>query len=272
VKRILCLVFIGVFVSWQPAVAQTAVSWIERGAALEGIGIYAEAVKAYTKAIELAPGSADAYLKRGVARFSAKKTACTEALGDLTEAIRLAPKNADAYYRRGLVNFYVINNEQGRKDMEAAAALGHTGAIEWIEKAEGRDTNTTDGNVLQTKPVVYFDHDKATIKTSYQTLLKSIGTVMVGKPHGSIVVSGHADSTGTDEYNQALSLRRATAVKEYLVKNLGTPSQRIAVRAYGAGMPVAPNSTEEGRAANRRVEIEGVTTARGVSEISSGSR
>ncbi|TFG93128.1 MAG: tetratricopeptide repeat protein [Syntrophobacterales bacterium] len=258
-RKILWLVFIGAFVAWQPAAAQTATPWIEKGAALEQQGIYAEAVKAYTKAIELDPGSADAYLKRGTARFSAKKTACTEALGDLTEAIRLAPKNAEAYYRRGIINYYLINNEQGRKDMEAAAALGHTGAREWLRKTENSGTEASDKAVLQKRPVVYFAHDRADIKTSYHILLEAIGTGMIAKPQASIVASGHADSTGTEEYNQDLSLRRATAVKEYLVKNWSVSPQRIAVKAYGESMPVGSNNTEEGRAANRRVEITGIS-------------
>jgi len=255
VKRILRLVFIGaVLISWQPAIAQTAAPWIAKGTALEQQGTYAAAVTAYTKAIELDPGCADAYLKRGVARFSAKKTNCTEALADLTEAIRLAPGNAEAYYRRGIINYYVINNEQGREDMETAAALGHMGAREWLGPKTG--TDAAHDTVVQTKPVVHFDHDKSDIKPSYRALLEDIGSAMTGKLLDvSIVVSGHADSTGTEEYNQALSLRRATAVKDYLVKNWSIPSQRIVVKAYGEGMPVASNSTKEGRAANRRVEM-----------------
>ncbi|MDD5723646.1 MAG: OmpA family protein [Syntrophales bacterium] len=254
-KRILCLVLIGMLASLHTAAAQTAADpWIERGDALEEQGIYAEAVKAYTKAIEIDPGSADAYLKRGVARFSAKKTDCAEALGDLTEAIRLTPENGEAYYQRGIVNYYLINNEQARKDMETAVALGHTGAREWLGEKVDRGTDAADNTALQTRPAVYFDHDRAAIKESYRTLLESIGAEMARKPQPSVVVSGHADSTGTREYNQALSLRRATAVKEYLVKYL-VPSQRIAVMAYGEDMPVASNSTEEGRASNRRVEI-----------------
>ena len=271
-RRILCLVFIGVVAVCQPAIAQTAGSWIEKGTSLERQGVYAEAVKAYTKAIQDNPGSAEAYLKRGVALFSVKKTNAAEALADLTEAIRLAPEHAEAYYRRGLVNYYVLNNEQGRKDMETACALGHADACQWLEKREGSGADTSDDRVLQTTPVVHFDHDRSDIKSSYRTLLDAVGMAMIGEPDTSIVLSGHADSTGTDEYNQALSLRRATAVKGYLVKNLRVPAQRITVRGYGAGMPVASNSTEEGRAANRRVEIAGVTTASDISERSSQSR
>lgn len=257
-KRILILVFFtSVFALWQSAAcAQTAASWIERGDSLEQQKVYDEAVKAYTKAIELDPGAAKAYLKRGAARFAAKKTNCTEALEDLSEAIRLAPKNAEAYYQRGIVNYYLINNEQGRKDMEAAAALGHAGAREWLEKADKKGAEATDRLALSTPAiaVVHFDHNSADIAASYRALLAETVKGMGDTP-SPIVVSGHADSTGTIEYNRNLSMNRAVAVKEYLVEQGGLSSERITVRSYGEEMPIASNDTDEGRAANRRVEI-----------------
>jgi len=258
VKRILILVFFtSVFALWQStAAAQTAASWIERGDSLEQQKVYEEAVKAYTKAIELDPGAAKAYLKRGAARFAAKKTNCTEALKDLSESIRLAPKNAEAYYQRGIVNYYLINNEQGRKDMEAAAALGHAGAREWLAKADTQGAGAADRLALSTPAitVVHFEHNSADIAASYRALLAETAKGMSDTP-SSIVVSGHADSTGTMEYNRNLSMNRAVAVKEYLVEQGGLSSERITVRSYGEEMPIASNDTDEGRAANRRVEI-----------------
>jgi len=264
-KIYICLVFIiAVFVSWQPAFAQTAATWIEKGNTLEEGGIHTEAVKAYTKAIECDPGCTDAYLKRGTALFSDRKSNCTESLVDLTEAIKLAPENADAYYQRGVVNYYMINNEQARADMETAAALGHKGAQEWLGlKAE---TEQAEGTPLSVKPAVYFDHDKSNIKPSSHKLLKEIGTALTGESSRvSIMLSGHADSTGTEKYNDTLSLERANAVKEYLVKNFNISSGRIAVTAYGEGMPVTSNSTLKGRALNRRVEITGIETTNNIS-------
>ena len=258
-KISVCLVFIiAVFISWEPAFAQTAATWIEKGNILEERETYTEAVKAYTKAIEYDPGCADAYLKRGTALFSEKKTNCTESLADLTKAIKLAPRNADAYYQRGIVNYYMINNEQGRKDMEAGAALGHKEAREWLASKTETETAGLDNQQIspEIKPTVYFDHDKSNIKPSYHKLLQEIGTTLTERPSGvSILLSGHADSTGTDEYNQALSLKRANAVKRYLVKNFNISPEKIAVKAYGESMPVTSNSTLKGRALNRRVEI-----------------
>ncbi len=257
-KICFAVIIIAAFMSWQPAFAQMATTWIEKGDILEKQERYTEAVKAYTEAIKREPGCADAYLKRGIAIFLGKKTNCVESLGDLTEAIKLAPRNADAYFQRGLVNYYMINNEQARKDMETAAALGHMGAQQWIaSKTETKQANLDNQISPKMKPAIYFDHDKSNIKPSYHELLKETGTVLIKKrSRASIVLSGHADSTGTEKYNDALSLKRANAVKEYLVKNFNISPGKITVKAYGESMPIASNETKEERSLNRRVEID----------------
>ncbi|MBN2539040.1 MAG: OmpA family protein [Deltaproteobacteria bacterium] len=254
-KKIYLAVIIAFFISWQPVCAQEAATWIEKGDILEQQEIYAEAVKAYTKAIEYDPGSADAYLKRGIALFSERKTNCTESLSDFTKAIELAPGNAEAYFRRGSVNYYMINNEQGLKDMETAAALGHTGARDWLASKTG--TQQADSDIsFTTQSIIYFDHDRADIQPSYRRLLENVATALTNNPRLSIVLSGHADSTGTEEYNNTLSLKRATVVKGYLVKNSTVSPERIAVKAYGESMPAASNDTKDDRALNRRVEFD----------------
>jgi OmpA-OmpF porin, OOP family len=74
-----------------------------------------------------------------------------------------------------------------------------------------------------------------------------------------IVAVGHTDSIGTDAYNQKLSIRRAEAVKKYLVSQ-GIEAKRIYVEGKGESQPVADNKTKEGRAKNRRVQIEAIGT------------
>ena len=71
----------------------------------------------------------------------------------------------------------------------------------------------------------------------------------------SISVEGHTDSVGKDKYNQALSERRAAAVKKYLVENGAAHTDKIKPVGYGKSRPVADNKTEKGRFQNRRVEI-----------------
>ena len=70
-----------------------------------------------------------------------------------------------------------------------------------------------------------------------------------------IIATGHTDSIGTEAYNQKLSMRRAEAVKAYLVGK-GIPGERISIDGKGETQPVADNKTKEGRAQNRRVEVE----------------
>jgi OOP family OmpA-OmpF porin len=76
-----------------------------------------------------------------------------------------------------------------------------------------------------------------------------------------IKITGHTDSTGAAEYNQQLSLRRAQAVRDYLVK-LGGNASIMEVSGMGASVPIADNKTAAGRAQNRRVEVEVVGTAK----------
>ena len=76
-----------------------------------------------------------------------------------------------------------------------------------------------------------------------------------------VIAIGHADSIGTDAYNQALSVRRADAVKAYL-QSKGLEANRVYTEGKGEKQPIANNSTAEGRAKNRRVEIEVIGTRR----------
>jgi OOP family OmpA-OmpF porin len=74
-----------------------------------------------------------------------------------------------------------------------------------------------------------------------------------------IIAVGHTDSVGTDEYNQKLSIRRAESVKAYL-ESKGVESNRVYTEGKGEKQPVADNKSADGRAKNRRVEIEVVGT------------
>lgn len=105
----------------------------------------------------------------------------------------------------------------------------------------------------------FFDFDKAVLKTEGKAKLDDL----VGKVKGInlevIIAVGHTDSVGADAYNQKLSVRRAEAVKAYLVSK-GIEKNRVYTEGKGEKQPVADNKTKEGRAKNRRVEIEVVGT------------
>jgi len=104
-----------------------------------------------------------------------------------------------------------------------------------------------------------FDFDKSVVKPEGKVVLDGLATQAKGMNLEVIIAVGHTDSKGSDAYNQKLSERRAAAVKAYLVSQ-GIPADKIVTRGYGEKRPVAYNTTEEGRAKNRRVEIEVVGT------------
>ena len=101
----------------------------------------------------------------------------------------------------------------------------------------------------------FFDFDKATLKPEGRQVLDQVAAQVDQVNLETLIATGHTDSIGTEAYNQGLSERRANSVKEYLVSK-GIDSNRIYVEGKGESQPVASNATREGRAQNRRVEIE----------------
>lgn len=101
----------------------------------------------------------------------------------------------------------------------------------------------------------FFDFDKAVLKPAGKQQLDDVVSKTQGTDLEVIIAVGHTDSIGTDQYNQKLSIRRAEAVKAYLVSK-GIPADRVYTEGKGESQPVADNKTAEGRAKNRRVEVE----------------
>ncbi|GAB1578355.1 outer membrane protein OmpA [Bordetella petrii] len=107
----------------------------------------------------------------------------------------------------------------------------------------------------------FFDFDKSTLKPEGRQLLDQVAQQASGIDLETIIAVGHTDSIGTEAYNQKLSERRAASVKSYLVSK-GVDPNRIYTEGKGELQPVASNKTREGRAQNRRVEIEVVGSRR----------
>jgi OOP family OmpA-OmpF porin len=105
----------------------------------------------------------------------------------------------------------------------------------------------------------FFDFDKATLKPEGKAKLDELASKIKSFTLEVVIAVGHTDSVGSDAYNQKLSLRRAEAVKAYLVSK-GIEANRVYTEGKGEKQPLADNKTADGRAKNRRVEIEVVGT------------
>ncbi len=112
----------------------------------------------------------------------------------------------------------------------------------------------TDRGVVVTLGDVLFDTGQATLKPGASLAMNRLATYLNGNPQTKIIIEGHTDSRGSDEYNEALSERRARAVATEL-ESRGVSADQLHTIGRGKSFPVASNDTPEGRQQNRRVEI-----------------
>jgi len=124
------------------------------------------------------------------------------------------------------------------------------------ESARGLIVNMSD---------VLFDFGKYTLKSDAQVKLAKVSGILLTYPNLKLQVEGYTDNVGSDEYNQKLSQERADAVQAFLVTQ-GVQPDNISAQGYGKAQPVADNSTNAGRAQNRRVELVVSGKAIGVQE------
>ncbi|MFO8236012.1 MAG: OmpA family protein [Bacteroidales bacterium] len=101
---------------------------------------------------------------------------------------------------------------------------------------------------------VYFDVNKSTLRDESYEELNELLDYLQRRPDIRIEIAGHTDNVGSEENNMELSQHRANEVKKYLV-NKGIDAERIEAKGYGETIPVAENSTKEGRQKNRRTEV-----------------
>ena len=139
----------------------------------------------------------------------------------------------------------------------ATAAKGCDGAL--VPPAPAAPAGVSQSKITLQADTLY-DFDKATLKPEGMATLNKIAADLSKIKLEVIIAVGNTDSVGTDAYNMALGQRRAQSVKTYLVAK-GVDGSRIYTESKGKSNPVASNATAEGRAKNRRTDIEVVGTA-----------
>lgn len=103
---------------------------------------------------------------------------------------------------------------------------------------------------------VLFDSGASTLKPEARKTLDEAAARVKKHPEVPVTISGHTDAVGNDASNQKLSESRAAAVRDYFVGQAGVPSSRLTIKGFGKSQPVADNTTDAGRARNRRVEVQ----------------
>jgi outer membrane protein OmpA-like peptidoglycan-associated protein len=146
----------------------------------------------------------------------------------------------------GAVGGYVWSNkmQEQKKQMEAATAGTGIGVSQTSDNRLKLDVPADAG----------FATGRSTVSPTLQNVLSQFAGTLNANPVTAVAIVGHTDSTGSDAVNNPLSFDRANATRDYLVAR-GVASTRIATDGRGSHQPVADNSTAQGRAANRRVEI-----------------
>ena len=160
------------------------------------------------------------------------------------------------------------DSEQGRRNALIGAgvgALAGAGIGQYMDRQQRALEQELSGTgvgvaregdtlILRMPSDVTFGYDSDTIDSRFYAVLDDVANVLNTYDQSVVDVIGHADSRGSDEYNQGLSERRASSVAGYLLQR-GVIRERLYVAGMGERAPVASNDTDAGRATNRRVEI-----------------
>ena len=111
-----------------------------------------------------------------------------------------------------------------------------------------------EGIIVKFDSGILFDVNQSDLKSAARSNIESLATSLKNNPQTNILIVGHTDATGTDAYNYKLSERRAASVKAYAV-NQGIASSRLTTEGRGETEPISDNTSDSGKAQNRRVEI-----------------
>ena len=147
----------------------------------------------------------------------------------------------------GALSGAAIGNYMDRQERELRAKMAGTGVT--VERVSEKEI------ALMMPSDITFDVDRAEVKNEFRNVINSLGEALKSQPSTTIDIIGHADSSGADAHNQALSERRAQSVA-YWLQDQGVQAPRLMAFGRGEMEPVASNDTPQGRASNRRVEVK----------------
>lgn len=146
----------------------------------------------------------------------------------------------------------ITQESENQKMAELTAANARISQME--EELKDLNARKTERGMVITLGDVLFDTNKAELRTVGTNSVQKLAEFLKEYPERKILIEGHTDSTGSSDYNQNLSDRRAIAVRDTLI-NMEVGGDRVSTRGYGETNPVASNETTSGRQSNRRVEI-----------------
>lgn len=123
-----------------------------------------------------------------------------------------------------------------------------------LAKIQPSDTMSVEKKLPLKVNDIYFDFDQYDIRDDAKPILKEVASILLKNNKIKVIIEGHCDERGTNEYNLALGEKRASSVKQYLIA-MGIPSNRVSTVSYGEERPVCSDQTEECWAKNRRAHF-----------------
>lgn len=188
--------------------------------------------------------------EREAAAAKAKSEAEAKAAADAAEAQRQADEAAVEAKRKA--DAEIAAKEAARQRAEQEKQQLRARLLEQFNRV--LPTSDTSRGLVVNMGDVLFDTGKSDLRSEAREALAKLSGIVLNYPSLRLAIEGYTDSTGTEEFNQALSQKRADAVREYLT-NQGVDAGTLSAQGFGMSNPVADNGTAQGRQKNRRVEI-----------------
>lgn len=148
----------------------------------------------------------------------------------------------------------LASREREAQNAKTEAAVAQTQLAAARQELQDLQSKQTDRGMVMTLSDVLFDTGRATLKPGADRDLDRLAQALKDNPNTRVMIEGHTDSVGGDDYNMQLSEKRAEAVADALQMR-GVPADRYQAKGLGKSFPVASNETQAGRQQNRRVEI-----------------